>query len=390
LDIRFFNTFNHAAPLLDHLLPELNKRGVEASAYISHSKYRKGKKGDDHLKYFHKASLTRVSRSRKRLNLILYSISASFKIFFSPASFHVFFTHPPLYVLLGSWLSRRRGVPYGVHVMDQYPGFLGSAGYLDKEGWLYKWLDRKMDKVLHKAEFVTILGNCMRQLMLDKGVPTDKINQVINVPTIKDEPLTVDYLGSIDLKEKFTVIYAGNMGIAHEFSTILSVTKKMEQSSPAVHFIMLGKGNRKKEVEEYVEENSPKNMTLVGYLENEEFVAIMKQTDLHLITLRSDFNGLMVPSKMYSSLALGKPILFEGPETCEVSVVLKEHRAGTRVDHLDSKAFEGAILSYLNEAKKLEEHGENARKYFESYCSIQEFVENYSNYLQLHSTRLKA
>lgn len=381
MDIRFFNTFNHVAPLLDYLLPRLNEKGVHATAYISQSRYRKSNKGDDHIIYFEKSKLTGISKSRKRINQIVYALSASQKVLFSRAKLNVFFTQPPLYPIIGSWLSRLRGVPYGIHIMDHYPGLVGALGYLEEQGWLYRWLDKRMDKALQNAEFVTVLGSCMKQLVMDKGVAESRIKQVINVPTIKDEPLTVDYLDKINLKEKFTVIYAGNMGIAHEFRTVLSVAERMGESHPEIHFIMLGKGHRKKEVLEYVERKKPKNMTMVGYLENEEFTAIMKQTDLHLITMRDDFNGLLVPSKLYSSLALGKPVLFEGPATCEIAVVLEKYKAGTRVKHLDVEAMEAAILSYKEDEKKLISEGRNAKKYFEKKCRIEKFIADYADFL---------
>jgi len=361
--LRFFNTFNHVAPLLDYLLPELNKRGIKASAYISRSKYRKSNRGDDIIKYFEKSRLT--------------ALSTSFK-----AKFHVFFTQPPLYPIIGAWLSRLRGVPYAIHIMDHYPGLVGALGYLDDDGVIYKFLDKRMDKALQGAEFVTVLGACMRKLVEDKGVSPDRIKQVINVPSIKDEPLTVDYLEGIGLKDKFTIIYAGNMGIAHEFRTILEVASKLEETHPDIHFIMLGKGHRKKEVVSYYESNQPKNMTLVGYLEKAEFTAIMKQTELHLITLRDKFNGLLVPSKLYSSMALGKPVLFEGPEHNEITSVLKAYGAGSRVAHLDSRAMESAILEYYNDASLLSLQGENAQRYFKEQANISKFIGEYASYIE--------
>ena len=381
MDIRFFNTFNHVAPLLDYLLPELNSRQVKASAYISHSKYRKSNKGDDHISYFEKSSLTRLSKTRKRFNQVVYAISASVKVLLSPAKFHVFFTQPPLYPIIGAWLSRLRGIPYAIHIMDHYPGLVGALGYLSEDGWLYKLLDRKMDKALQKASFVTVLGVCMRKMVEAKGVSPDKIKQVINVPSIKDEPLTVDYFSKIGLSDKFTIIYAGNMGIAHEFRSVLKVISRLGQSHPDIHFIMLGKGHRKSEVQKYFDDNSPQNMTMVGYLETEEFTAIMKQTDVHLITLRDNFNGLLVPSKLYSSMALGKPVLFEGPEENEITSVLNQFDAGRRVAHLDDTALEKTILDFYHNRSQVELQGKNAKGYFDEQGNISDFIGDYADFI---------
>ncbi len=381
MDIRFFNTFNHAAAILDHLLPEINSRGVKSVAYISQSKYRKTNRGDDHIEFFEKSSLTSISKSRKRFNQVVYAISASLKILFSPAKFHIFFTQPPLYPIIGAWLSRLRGVPYAIHIMDHYPGLVGALGYLDMGGWLYKLLDKKMDKALIKAEFVVVLGSCMEKMVVDKGVDPQKVKIVINAPKVKDEPLTVDYFAKIGLSDKFTIIYAGNMGVAHEFRSVLKVSARLEETHPDIHFIMLGKGHRKKEVQGFYDEHKPKNMTMVGYLENEEFTAIMKQTDIHLITLRDNFNGLMVPSKLYSSLALGKPVIFEGPERNEITDVLTTYDAGVRVGHLDDGALERSILEYYSDTNKVKEQGLNAKRYFEEQGKASAFIGDYAEYI---------
>ena len=383
LDIRFFNTSNFPQPLLDYVLLSLNEQDLKARAYISHYKYRTSIKGDDRIVFFEKAGLTKLSSSAKRLNQILYMMAASAKILFSPAKLHVLVTQPPLYVIISAWLCRLRGVPYIVHVMDHYPGLVGALGYLDMDGWLYEFLDKRMDRALQKADKVIHLGACMKAMLVDKGVPADRLHKVINVPTVKQELAEIDFLKSRGLDEKFTIIYAGNMGIAHEFDTLLDTARQLASTHSDIHFILLGKGHRRGEVEAFLEEHQPTNVTpLFGFLEQDDFTAVMQQTDLHVITLRDSFNGLLMPSKLYSTLALGQPVLFEGPAGCEIAAVIRAHDVGVHVPHGDGVGMREAILALYGDRERLAALGDNARQYFDEECQESTVVEGYVTFLK--------
>ena len=48
------------------------------------------------------------------------------------------------------------------------------------------------------------------------------------------------------------ILYAGNMGVAHEFQTILEVSGQFEDS---IHFFFVGKGVRQKQIKQYIIDN---------------------------------------------------------------------------------------------------------------------------------------
>ena len=381
MDIRFYNTFNLAVPLLDYLLVELDKRGYKTKAYVSKWKYRRTNKGQEEIKHFEQARLTYLTSFHKRFNQVGYSIAAFIKLFVSSPKLNVFFTQPPLFIIWGTWVSRLKGIPYGIHAMDLYPDLVGALGYLNKDGWLYRWMDKKMTKAMLNAEFVTVLGSCMETYLIEKGVPPEKMHTVFNVPSISDSGKASDFLLQQGLHDKFTLLYAGNMGVAHEFDTLLDLVAEFETTHPDVHFLIVGKGFRRKEVESYIEEHQPSNLTLFGYLENDEFEAILKDTDVHFISLRDNFNGLMVPSKLYSSLALSKPIIFEGSATNKISLAMQEHGIGKQIAHNNVTGLRQAILGYKNDRTSLSTDAGNAKNYFENHCNVANIINQYSDFL---------
>lgn len=361
--------------MLDHLLVYLNENNLKSTAYISAWKYRSSITGDERISYFEKSALTRLSAFNKRLNQICYMIAATFKLLFSRSRLNVFYTQPPLFVIWAAWMSRIRGIPYIIHVQDLYPDILGKLAYLDEDKRTYKWLDKKMTQAILKAEKVIVLGVCMVDKLLEKDIPESHIVKVINIPAATDKQPPTGELAKLGIHDKFTMLYAGNMGMAHEFETILQVAGALEKSHPEIHFLFVAQGRRRPLAETYLEEGH-KNLTLINYPAHEVFMSLLQETDLHYITLKHDFQGVMVPCKFYSSLAIGKPIIYEGAITSELGVEIKSHDLGSAISHTDSAGLSAAILKYYTDPQLLQTSGQKVAQYYQTVCDKQTIIQN--------------
>lgn len=386
MDIRFFNTHNLVHPLLDHILVRLNNRKVKSAGYISSWKYRSSIDGADKINYFEKATLTKLSAFNKRANQFMYALAATLKILFTRPQLNVFYTQPPLFVIWGAWLSRVCGVPYIIHVQDLYPDIIGKLNILNEDKWLYNYLDNKMIKAINKAESVIVLGICMVNKLLSKGIAPEHIKTVINIPAATEKIEPVAYLSKLGIEGKYTVLYAGNMGMAHEFETILSVAAKLSESHPNIHFLFVANGRRRGMAEKYLQRGF-KNMTLIDYPPHEIFMSILQETDVHYITLKKSFEGVMVPCKFYSSLAIGKPIIYEGTTTSELGVEIIEHKLGESIEHLDEAKLEAAILKYYDNKSLLDSTGKRVEEYFSHECDLTTVVDSYEQILKHHLTQ---
>ena len=72
----------------------------------------------------------------------------------------------------------------------------------------------------------------------------------------------------------------------------------------------------------------------------------MESGDVHLVTMREEAQGMLVPCKFYSGLSVGRPTVFLGPPNCEVSDVIQRYDAGTVVMSTDGQALADAIYQY--------------------------------------------
>lgn len=386
--IRFFNTFNLVVPLLNNLLPSLNNEHIDARAVVSKQGYRKVEK-DDSSQYFEHVWSPPYLRKKKPLNHLFYFLFAPFKILFTKSDLNVFFTQPPFFYLLGTWLSRMKKTPYAVHIMDIHPDIMGKLGILNNDGFLYKRLSKMVVNSLNQASFVVAIGRCMKTYLIEKGVNPEKIRVVINVPAIKpidriqnDGKLSNPFLLEHQLENKFIVLYAGNIGRPHEFETILNVAKKLETKFPDIHFVFVGKGARRIEIENFVSSSQPSNISLMNSLPLDAFTQALSGADCHFISLREGFQGILVPSKYYSSLAIGKPVIFEGPIDSELGLSISENGLGEVVPHLDQDKLYQVIISYFENREKQKIASENSLKYFKKECTSSKIIEAYHKLLK--------
>ena len=373
--ISFYNTQNIVVPTLEAILLKLNASGHRATAYFSYASYqnRTNNRISDFVEY---AQITYLTKSRLRLNQLAYILSATFKILFSRKTKHIFLTQPPLAYLWFAFICRVFRKSYAIHIMDQYPELLPVMGLLSPNAFLYKFFIRSRTKAFKGADFIIVLGKCMQDLVEQAGIPKEDIYIVKNVPSVNEsKPLESTKGGS-----GFKVLYAGNMGMAHLFSTILESSKSLAGEN--IHFTFIGKGQRRIEIEQFIKSEEPLNVELLGYLEKEEFEKHLSAADIHFISLRKGFEGLMVPSKLYSSLAVGKPILYEGPANSEIALEIKKYGFGKSISPEDTDGLIAAIMELYDSKDAINSVTRHAISYFKNYCNQEKVIHQYFDIIE--------
>lgn len=377
MKVNLYNTFNLVVPLLDELLPVLNRGNISAKAYVCAEDYRVGASKanqNTHLQRFKVPGI--IAKSKLGLH-IWYFFRAAWHVLFAGSNLNVFFTQPPFFFIAGGLLSRFRGQPYVVHVMDLHPEMFGRLGLLKQDSLVYRALEAAAAKTFRRAAHVVVLGECMKRLLVAKGVAPERIQIIRNIPTVSRSQEIAEELSSM---RKFTVLYAGNMGRPHEFKTILRAARKLYIDEPAVCFRFVGQGARRREIEVATASGALPNVELSPSLPMYEFKKALSEASLHFVSLRDQFEGVLVPSKFFSSVAMGKPVLFEGPEGCDIAQDIKSHGLGAVVEHGDEIELVAAIRSYYERRTDLPTE---ERRITECYKNIYQKQDAISEYVKL-------
>jgi len=249
----------------------------------------------------------------------------------------VFLTTPPLVSFIGRIAQALRRQRYGIWSMDLHPEAEVAAGML-RDGSLparaLAWLDAR---AYRGADFVIDLGVYMHKRVLEKGVDPTKAHTVHLWASRADReamPVANPLSHQFALEGKFVVMYSGNAGIVHDFGAVFEAMRALRDDS-RVYFLFVGGGPRRAEVEEFARRERLANFAYHDYVPRELLAHSLSVAHVHLISLRPEFVGVSVPSKLYGAMASGRPIVFVGPARCETADAIAEARCGVIIDPTD-------------------------------------------------------
>lgn len=273
---------------------------------------------------------------------------------------------PPMVALLGligARLKRARSVYW---VMDVYPELAFELGVLRQRSLGGRALAVLSRFLLRRSDRVVALGDAMAQRLRAGGAPeVSVIHNWADGRAIQPTPTAGHPLRSRwGWEGRFVVLYSGNMGLMHEFDTVLEAAALLLPAEPQVLFAFVGGGPRRPEVEARVRQLGLKNVEFRAAVARSELGQSLTSGDLHLVTLSGRAAGLLVPSKIYGVLAAGRPTLYVGPEG-DVSAILRQGRCGARIAANDAAALAQEIVRYRQDERRRLEEGERARRLFE-------------------------
>jgi colanic acid biosynthesis glycosyl transferase WcaI len=104
----------------------------------------------------------------------------------------------------------------------------------------------------------------------------------------------------------------------------------------------------------------------------EEIPCVMAAGDLHIITIRRGLGGVVVPSKLYSILAAGRPILAVAPEDTDVARIVRAADCGLVADPDKPSEVAAAIRALKSDPARLRAMGQRAHKAAENYARVNE------------------
>ena len=102
------------------------------------------------------------------------------------------------------------------------------------------------------------------------------------------------------------------------------------------------------------------------YAPREDLALSLSAADVHLVSLRPEMEGLVVPSKIYGIAAAGRPAIFIGDADGEIARVIARYDFGRTVAQGDGPGLARAILEFAGQPELCRAMGERARQAFET------------------------
>lgn len=277
-------------------------------------------------------------------------------------------TDPPLIGLIAAPCARLRGARVINWLQDIFPEVARELGMRVAGGWLGERLGQLRDMTLRSADMNVVLGERMAAYLATRSVPSDRIAVVHNWSdgdAIKPLPARENALRhQWQLDGAFIVGYSGNLGRAHEFETALEAASLLT-GHPHIVFLFIGDGQGRATMEREAQRRGLHNVRFMPYQPRAMLPYSLTLFDAHLVSLRPELEGLIVPSKLYGALAAGRPILFLGDLQGEVPLILTHHECGRAFEIGCARDLADAILAWRGNPAFVQQMGERARLAYE-------------------------
>ncbi len=300
-------------------------------------------------------------------------------------------TNPPLLMWVCYAANRMFGIKYVVLIHDVYPDIAVELGVLPRNGPitnLWRWLNRRAYRC---SERVIVLGRDMRTVV-QQEIPEyhAKISIIANWadkdsirPRSRDEHPKLDDLG---IRDRFIVLYSGNIGRFHEIETILDAAHRLDDGRFV--FVFYGEGKQAGLVRQAQETSLHHTVRLLPFQPRERLGLTLTGCDASLVTLRAGLTGLAVPSKLYGALASGKPVVAVAPEDCEAALLIRDYDCGVVSPPGDGEALANELLRLRGDRTRCAYYGQRARAVFEQRFDVQTITDEWRTLmLGLHTRR---
>jgi colanic acid biosynthesis glycosyl transferase WcaI len=278
-------------------------------------------------------------------------------------------TYPPLLSVGIAPIALRKGAKVVNWIQDLFPEVAERHGMPGTGGLLGTILRNARDRSLCSADRVVVIGERMATYLKERT--EIEAPRLVVIHNWADGQMIAPVAPSANtlrekwaLKDTFVVGYSGNLGRVHEFDTLLGAAKILKAES-GICFLFVGRGPRLKEVMQRVRDARLVNVRFEPHQSRDSLSQSLGVADVHVSTLFPRFEGLVHPSKLYGSMAAGRPTIFVGDVTGETAKILAEADAGISIPTGDAKGLAAAILKLRDDPLERKRLGANARKAFE-------------------------
>jgi glycosyltransferase involved in cell wall biosynthesis len=302
--------------------------------------------------------------ARRTINYLSYLLSASL---FAPLAGKVdvvVSTSPQFFCgLAGYGVSRLKGVPWVLEIRDLWPESIIALGAV-RNRRLITLLEGIESFMYLQAQRIVSLTNSFKRHIASRGVQLERIEVIMNgadqerfIPQTRDNAFREEH----GLTGKFVASYIGTHGMAHGLRTILQAAELLRKEEKIV-FLLVGDGAERLSLLAEKERLGLDNVIMLPQQPKERIPEIIAASDTCLVLLRNmDLFKGVVPSKMFESMAMARPLII-GVEG-ESRGIVESAECGIHIDPENPAALAEAVLRLAGDSGLAARLGGNGHRF---------------------------
>lgn len=276
---------------------------------------------------------------------------------------------PPISLAGAGWVAKlRHRAPLVLNIQDVFPDVAVELGLLTDPRLIR--LGRFAERVAYRmADAVTVLSEDLRATVAPRAPDRGRVRVIgnfVDTAEIVPGPRRNAYRDEHGLGDRTVVMYAGNVGLSQSLELMVEAARRMRDRTDVV-FVVNGSGSGRGALERAAA--GLDNLRIVDLQPRERLPEVLAAADIHVIALRRGLARASVPSKTYSILAAGRPVVASIDPGTEVPRILEASGAGVVVPPEDPDAFCRAVADLVDDPARAAAMGAAGRRWIEGHAS---------------------
>ncbi|MEO0460488.1 MAG: glycosyltransferase family 4 protein [Myxococcota bacterium] len=252
-------------------------------------------------------------------------------------------TSPPIAALAALTLRGGRRLPWSYWVMDLNPEQAVAMGHFSETHPAVLAFDLFNRAALRSARNVITLDRYMADRLRGKFaraievIPPWPLDRHVQPVEHEDNGFRREQ----GWNEKLVIMFSGNMSPTSPIDTAVDAAARLRDRSDVV-FAFIGGGKGREELERRLEREPLPNVRVLDYQPLEHLRYSLSAADAHIVTMGKAMVGITHPCKVYSALAVARPLIAIAPEESHIGALVSAG-AGWRVEHGDVAGFVTAV-----------------------------------------------
>ncbi len=326
------------------------------------------------------AGKTKSNLLRRAVGFILFSYLVGLRALFAGKVWRrvdgVLAMSPPLTLGLIGWHTKLfRGGKLVFNIQDIFPDAAIETGAITNKKIISfaSWLERTSYKCSDSVVLLSddLANNVQSKLEQKFHKRVKVIPNFVDTQAITPMSRMTNYRTELRIDDALVVMYAGNVGFSQSLEMLVSAAREL----PQLIFVINGEGAARESLKKSAHGLS--NVRFGDYQDVSRLSEVLATGDIHVVPLKRGLGSVSVPSKTYSILASGRPVLAAVDLDTEVPRILAAADAGVCVEPENSAAFISALRAMTLDPKTLSEMGERGRKWVENHASPASVAQRY-------------
>jgi glycosyltransferase involved in cell wall biosynthesis len=287
-------------------------------------------------------------------------------------------TNPAPVIVFLSCIKKIKRFKLIIIVHDVFPENLVVSKIVKTNSLSYEIVRKVFDFTYNMADVLITCGRDMQKTISQK---VKNKNKVLFIPNFGDNDILYpidkrqnEIIQKFQLAEKLVVFFTGNIGRMQNVDNIIK-TAELLKEDPSIVFLFIGNGVFQDAIENYSRQNS--NMIFLSNMSRQKSLIFLNAGDIGLSTLLPNIMGVGVPSKTYSYMATGKPIIAAMDKDSEIAMMIQEEGNGWTIEANNPIQFATLLKQIKKHPDTIREKGQISFNLSNTKYSIETITDKY-------------